>query len=179
MLMCSEDVQNVGFLEKEMFFPQKYLKFFKNAKQRYFSLECFSKSTIAHENWKRSRAWDFRESGWVISKNCLIFLKMADISNIFIECVSNGIFAQISQNFETLVFLGKRNGVFRIKKLEFFCQNWLISQVWCTIWVKLCFCSRILKTFRFWLLSENPLDFFKNAKNQKKILESVSNCINA
>ena len=117
---------------------------------------------------KTFKSLRFPENGWVISKNCLIFLKMADISNIFIECVSNGIFAQISQNFQTLDFLGKRNGVFRIKKLEFFCQNWLIWQVWCTIRVKFCFCSRILKTFRFWLLSEKPLDFFKNAKNQKK-----------
>ena len=45
---------------------------------------------------------------------------MADVSNIFIECVSNDVFPQISQNFQTLDFLGKTGGVFWIKKLEFF-----------------------------------------------------------
>ena len=115
-----ETFKTLGFLEKEMFFSQKHLKLFKKSEHGYFSLECLSKSNIAHENWKRSTAWGFRESRGVNSKNCLIFLKMADISSISIECVSNGIFAQISQNFQTLDFLGKRNGVFRIKKLEFF-----------------------------------------------------------
>ena len=112
--------KTLGFWKNRCFSSEKHLKVFKNAKHGYFSLECLSKSIIAHENWKRSTAWDFRESRWVISKNCLIVLKMADISKIFIECVSNCIFAQISQNFQTLDFLGKRSGVFRMKKLEFF-----------------------------------------------------------
>ena len=121
--LCScilKTFKTLGFWKKRCFSPEKHLKVFKNAKHGYFSLECLSKSIIAHENWKRSTAWDFRESRWVILKNCLKFLEMADISKIFIECVSNGIFAQISQNFQTLDFLGKKNEAFLIKKLEFF-----------------------------------------------------------
>ena len=121
--LCScvlKTFKTLGFWKERCFSPGKHLKVFKKAKHGSFSLECLSKSIIAHENWKRSTAWDIRESRWVISKNCLIFLKMADISNVSIECVSNGIFAQISKNFQTLDFLGKRSGVFRMKKLEFF-----------------------------------------------------------
>ena len=167
-----ETFKTLGFLEKEMFFSQKHLNLFKNSEHGYFSLECLSKSIIAHENWKRSTAWDFRESRWVISKNCLIFLKRADISNISIECVSNGIFAQNFSILSNFGFSWKKKWGFSDKKAWIFCQIWLICRVWYTIRLKLCFYSRILKTFRLWVLSEKFLEFFRNAKVQGKLSAS-------
>ena len=76
-----------------------------------------------------------------------------------------------SQKFQTLEVLGKTGGVLG-KKLEIFCQNWLIWQVWFTVSLKLCFHSRILKMFRFWILSEKYSEVFKNAKVQGKLSAS-------
>ena len=84
----------VFWKKRDVFFSKRHFKILKNAKHGYFALECLSKSIIGRENSKRSTAWDFREKRWVISKNCLFFLKMADIGSITIECVSNGVFAQ-------------------------------------------------------------------------------------
>ena len=110
------------FLEKKkcFFFSKKHFKVFKKAKHGYFALECLSISIFAQENSKRSTAWDFPESRWVISKNCLIYLNMADNSNIFIECVSNGIFALKISDHSNIGFSWKNKGVFSEKKLEFF-----------------------------------------------------------
>ena len=72
---------------------EKILFFSRIGKRGIFIPACVSKSIIAQVNWKRSAAWDFRESRLVFWKNCLNFLKIADIGKISIECVSIGFFA--------------------------------------------------------------------------------------
>ena len=73
---------------------EKILFFSRIGKRGIFIPACVSKKNKkAQANWKRSTAWDFRESRLVIWKNCLNFLKIADIGKISIKCVSNGFFA--------------------------------------------------------------------------------------
>ena len=67
---------------------------YKIGKSGNLLLACVSKSIIAQEIWKRSTDWDFWESRSVIRKNCLNFLKTADIANTSIKWVTNGIFAE-------------------------------------------------------------------------------------
>ena len=96
---------------------------------------------------------------------------MADISNFSIEFVSNNIFAwKISKDSSFGISWKNRCGFG--KKTWIFSQNRLIWQVWYTIRLKLIFYSRILETFRFWILSEKSLEFFKNAKVQRKLRAS-------
>ena len=87
-----ETIKFLGFFGKiDVVFGKIF--FSEIGKRGIFLLACVSNSINAQENWKRSTAGDFRESRWVIQKNWLIFLKRVDISNVSIECVSNGFFA--------------------------------------------------------------------------------------
>ena len=76
-----------------------------------------------------------------------------------------------SQKFQTLDFLGETGRVVWKLRPEFF-KNRLVWHVWYTICLKLCFYSRILKTFKIWILSEKILEFFKNAKFHGKLSAS-------
>ena len=107
-------------LEKQMLSLKRSLFFSRIDKRGIFIPACVSKDIISQENWKRSTAWDFRESRLVIWKNCLNFLKNADICKIYIECVSDGFLTKNSQKLQTLDFLGETGRVVWKLKPEFF-----------------------------------------------------------
>ena len=119
---CVSDFHNASEFSKQSKFWFVWGKRCCPRKDPCFSLEsvnvaflsrlAFQKDIISQENWKRSSAWDFRESRLVIWKNCLNFLKIADIGNIYIECVSNGFWLKILKNFKLWIFLEKQVGLF-------------------------------------------------------------------
>ena len=94
---------------------------------------------------------------------------MAEISIFFIECVSNGIFAQNFSKLSNFGFSWKKKWGFSDEKAWIFCQKWLVWQIWCTICLKLCFCSGIFKMFKNLLFSEKTLEFFQKRKISKKL----------
>ena len=102
---------------------------------------------------------------------------MADIGSITIEWVSIGFFAWKFWKISNFGFSRKNKWVSSEKKLDFFCQNRLIWQVGYTIRLKLCFYSKIIKSFRFWIFWKVFLDFFKNAKVKKKLLSASRNVL--
>ena len=107
-------------LEKQMLSLKGSLFFSRIDKRGIFIPACVSKDIISQENWKRSTAWHFRESRLVIWKNCLSFLKNADIGKIYIKCVSDGFLTKNSQKLQTLDFLGETSRVVWKIKPEFF-----------------------------------------------------------
>ena len=100
-------------LEKKMLSLKRSLFSSRFGKRGIFNPACVSKSIFAQENRKRSTAWDFRESRFVIWKNCLNFFKNADIGNISIECHLNVFFClKILRSFKFWIFLEKKVGLF-------------------------------------------------------------------
>ena len=123
-------------LEKQMLSLKRSLFFSRIDKRGIFIPACVSKDIISQENWKRSTAWDFRESRLVIWKNCLNFLKNADIGKIYIECVSDGFLTKNSQKLQTLDFLGetgrfvwKIKPEFLLKPISWACLIYNLSQI--------------------------------------------------
>ena len=136
------------FLEKQILLLKRSF-FSKIGKSGIFLLACVSKSIIiAQESWKRSTAGDFRESRWLVWKNCLYVSEIADIGNISIDCVSNGFFAWNFSKISNFGFSWK-NRWWNVRKMkpEFFLKPISLAGLLYNP-LKLCFYSRNLKTLR-------------------------------
>ena len=90
----------------------------------------------------------------------MIFLKIANFGNFFIECISNCIIAQEFSKLSKLVFYLGKKIVCSKKILASFQKHksFLISSRMCT---KIYYCPRTLKTFRFWPSLEKEIEILK------------------